>query len=105
MTRWPAFRRLLISYHIPPGDTPENFAAQVLADVLSTGQSSRFYQHLVKDKQLAVSIDSDAGRADRPQPLYITATPRPGVKPEDLEKAIYEEIEAVQKDGVTTPGD
>jgi len=94
--------QLLISYHIPPGDTPENFQAQVLANILGTGQSSRFYQHLVKEKQLAISIQVRPEERIGPSLLYITATPRPGVKPEDLEKAIYEEIEAVQKDGVTT---
>jgi len=95
--------QLLISYHIPPGDTPENFQVQVLANILGTGQSSRFYQHLVKEKQLAVSIQVQPEARIGPSLLYIIATPRPGVKPEDLEKAIYEEIEAVQKDGVTAP--
>jgi predicted Zn-dependent peptidase len=94
--------QLLISYHIPRGDTPENFQVQVLANILGTGQSSRFYQHLVKEKQLAVSIQVQPEARIGPSLLYITATPRPGVKPEDLEKAIYDEIEAVQKDGVTT---
>jgi predicted Zn-dependent peptidase len=94
--------QLLISYHIPPGDTSENFQVQVLANILGTGQSSRFYQDLVKEKQLAVSIQVQPEARIGPSLLYITATPRPGVKPEDLEKAIYDEIEAVQKDGVTT---
>jgi zinc protease len=94
--------QLLIAYHTPPGDTPENFQVQVLANILGTGQSSRFYQHLVKEKQLAVSIQMQPDARIGPSLLYITATPRPGVKPEDLEKVIYDEIEAVQKDGVTT---
>ena len=94
--------QLLISYHTPPGDTPDNFEVQVLASILGTGQSSRFYQRLVKEKQLAVSIQVQPEARIGPSLLYITATPRPGVKPEDLEKAIYDEIEAVQKDGVTT---
>jgi len=109
--------QLLIAYHIPPGDTPDNFEVQVLASVLGGGgfggggfggggfgggQSSRFYQHLVKEKQLAVSIQVRAQERIGPSLLQITAMPRPGVKPEDLEKAIYDEIEAVQKDGVTT---
>jgi len=93
--------QLMISYHIPPGDTPENFEVEVLANILGTGQSSRFYQHLVKEKQLAVSVQVQPEARIGPSLLYITATPRPGVKPEDLEKAIYDEIEAVQRDGVT----
>jgi len=93
--------RLLISYHVPPGNTPDNYVMQVLGNILGTGQSSRFYQHLVKDKQLAVSISTRPDARIGPSLFYINATPRPGVKPEDLEKAIYEEIDAVKKDGVT----
>jgi zinc protease len=90
-----------MAYHIPPGNTPENYAAQQLTYVLGQGESSRFYQRLVKEKQLAsqVSVQSDA-RIGVSQ-LYISANPRPGVKVEDLEKAIDEEIATVVKSGVT----
>ncbi len=93
--------RFLISYHMPPGNTPDNYALHVLANILGSGQSSRFYQHLVKEKQLAVSVSVQPDARIGPSLFYIDATPRPGVKPEDLEKAIYEEIDAVKKDGVT----
>src|SRR6202142_344227 len=91
-----------IAYHIPPGNTPGNYAAQQLTYVLGQGESSRFYQRLVKEKQLAsqVSVQSDA-RIGVSQ-LYISANPRPGVKVEDLEKAIDEEVAAVVKSGVTS---
>src|ERR1700688_1059164 len=39
--------QILMAYHIPPGNTPENYAAQELAVILGQGQSSRMYQHLV----------------------------------------------------------
>ncbi len=93
--------QILIAYHIRAGNTPENYALQVLAYILSTGQSSRFYQHLVKEKQLATSVQAFADMRRGPSLLRVIATPRPGVKPEELEKGIYEEIEAVRKDGVT----
>src|SRR5271168_583668 len=34
-----------MAYHIPAGNTPENYAAQQLTYVLGQGESSRFYQH------------------------------------------------------------
>jgi predicted Zn-dependent peptidase len=91
---------LLLAYHTPPGNTPDNTATLVLANILGAGQSSRLYQHLVKDKQLATQIQVQADWRIGPSLFYIVAIPRPGVKPEDLEKAIYEEIEAVKKDGI-----
>jgi predicted Zn-dependent peptidase len=91
-----------IAYHIPPGNTPDNYAAQELAIILGQGQSSRFYQHLVKDKQLASQVSAFADARIGPSLLYISANPRPGVKVEDLEKGIDDEIRAVVKDGVTS---
>ena len=92
---------LLVAYHIPRGDTPENNAALVLANILGSGRSSRLYQHLVKDKQLAAQVQVQADWRIGPSLFYVLAIPRPGVKPEDLEKAIYEEIDAVKKEGIT----
>jgi predicted Zn-dependent peptidase len=93
--------QIIMAYHLPPGNTPENDALQVLANILGTGESSRLYQHLVKDKQVATSIQVQPDARIGPSLFYILAMPRPGVKPEDLEKAIYEEIDAVKKAGVT----
>ncbi|MGH9699659.1 MAG: M16 family metallopeptidase [Candidatus Acidiferrales bacterium] len=90
-----------IAYHIAPGDTPDEFAAQELAVILGQGESSRLYQHLVKDQQLASEVQTFADARIGTGQLYISANPRPGVKVEDLEKGMDQEIAAVVKNGVT----
>jgi len=90
-----------MAYHIPAGNTPENYAAQQLTYVLGQGESSRFYQRLVKEKQLASEVNVQADTRIGTSQLYISANPRPGVKVEDLEKAIDQEIATVVKSGVT----
>ena len=94
--------RVQMAYLIPPGNTPDNYAAGLLGDILSQGQSSRMYQHLVRDKQLASQINVRADARIGPSLLYITANARPGVKAEDLEKAIDDEIADVAKNPITT---
>lgn len=102
------------AYNTVPGNTPDAYALQVLSNVLSGGgggggfgggggggRSSRFYQHLVHDKQLALNVAAFAQPRRGPGLFQIVAIPRPGVKIEDLEKAIEEEIDAVKKDGIT----
>jgi zinc protease len=93
--------RILIAFHIPPGNTPDNYALRVLSDILASGQDSRLYRHLVKEKELAseISVQTDARRG--PSQLYVQATPHPGIKIGDLEAAIYDEIAQVQRNGVT----
>ncbi|MGH9575427.1 MAG: M16 family metallopeptidase [Candidatus Acidiferrales bacterium] len=93
--------QIIEAYHIPAGNTPENYAAQALAGILSGGQSSRFYQHLVKEKQLAVDVEAEPDARIGPSLFYIVATPRSGVSMADLEKGIDGETAAVIKDGVT----
>jgi zinc protease len=92
---------VLMAYHIPAGNTPDNYAVRVLASVLGQGQSSRLYQHLVKEKQVATQVFAQAESRRGPSLLYLYAFLRPGVKPEDGAKAIRDEIAAVQKDGIT----
>src|SRR6266567_4629805 len=45
--------RVDIAYKIPPGNTPDWYALAVLGEVLSNGQSSRLYQKLVRETQVA----------------------------------------------------
>lgn len=92
---------LLMAYHIPQGDAPDFYAIQVLEHVLGAGQSSRLYQHLVKDKQFATEVQVQADKRRGPGLLYVLAFLRPGVKPEDAEKVVRGDIAAVQKDGIT----
>ena len=91
-----------MAYHIPPGNTPDNYATQELANILGQGQSSRLYRLLVKDKQLASQVTVLADARIGPSLLYISADPRPGANVEDLEKGLDDEISAVAKNGVTS---
>ena len=90
-----------MAYLIPPGNTEGNYAMQNLAIILGQGESSRLYQRLVKDKQLASNVSAFANARIGPSLLYISANPRPGVKVEDLQKGLDDEIAALVKDGVT----
>ncbi|HYR41399.1 MAG TPA: pitrilysin family protein [Terriglobia bacterium] len=93
--------RLDIAYKIPPANTPDWYALYVLGEILSTGQSSRFYQKLVRDKQVAVQ--TQAGQFERRGPdLFIGIVMlTPGKDPAEVEKLFYEEIERVKKEPVT----
>ena len=92
---------IVAAYNIPKGNTKDIYALQVLAQVLSTGRSSRFYQHLVHDKQLALNAFGFVDVRRGPGLFYLLAIPRPGVKVEDVQKAMDGEIEAIKKDGIT----
>ena len=91
---------LYLGYKGVIGNTPDAFALQVLGTVLGTGQSSRLYQKLVKDKQLALSASSGVTTRRGPGAFVINATIAPSRKVEDVEAAIYEEISKIQQEPI-----
>ena len=89
-----------IAFKTVPGNTADFYALQVLSTALQSGQSSRLYQVLVKDKQLVQSVGGFADEKRGTGAFYTTATVRQGSKTADVEAAIYDEIERIKKDGI-----
>jgi zinc protease len=89
-----------IGYKGYAGNQPDVYALQVLSTVLGSGTSSRLYQKLVKEKQLAVSAGSFAMVRRGPGAFQIISTVAPKQKIEDVEAAIYEEIVKLQKEPI-----
>ncbi|HYV03261.1 MAG TPA: pitrilysin family protein [Blastocatellia bacterium] len=76
-------------------------AIQVLSQTLTTGQSSRLYQKLVKEKELLAGPPSGFLSAVRGIGYYdLTVTAAPGKKIEDIEAAINEEITRLQREPI-----
>jgi len=48
---------LAIGYRMPPRHSPDALAGAVTGELLHNGQASRLYQALVKEKQVALSVD------------------------------------------------
>jgi zinc protease len=92
---------LLITYHVPETKNKDYYALDVLNAVLSRGNSSRLYNSLVDQKQLATNIFSDLPYSFDPFECNIYAQCNAGVNEADVEKAIYVEIEKIKKDGIT----
>ncbi|MBI3259644.1 MAG: insulinase family protein [Ignavibacteriae bacterium] len=90
-----------IGYRGPKKGHPDAYAIRMLNTVLAGGQSGRLYQRLVNKDQIAVqsyTFNQDLEYAGMLAAVGIVA---PGKTPGEVEKAIYEEIERIQNDGVT----
>ncbi len=92
---------LVMAYHVPNLRTPDSYALEVLSSILSNGKSSRLYKSLVLEKQLALDADTDYSLVSRdPGLFYLTAEPLPSKDIGDVEKALNQEIEQLQKEAV-----
>lgn len=92
--------RVDLAYKAVAGNTADFYALQVLGTVLQTGQSSRLYQKLVKEKEVATNVGGFMDEKRGLGALYTSATLRPGVKTEDIEAAIYAEIDRLKKEPI-----
>ena len=77
------------------------FALELLGDVLSDGKSSRLYQRLVDTEQLALQASSFGMPLDKAGMFAFFAIGNQGVDFAPIEKAIKEEIERVQTEGIS----
>ena len=88
--------RIDVAWIVPPAQSPDSAALDVLSDVLSSGRSSRINQVVVREKQLATSAGVFAADSRGPGLFSAFAMVAPGKSPADVEAAIYEEIEKVK---------
>jgi zinc protease len=80
-----------------PGDAEDT----LLARILGGGKSSRLYKKLVYEKQIAQDVDVQQQSLMLGSVFEIQATAQPGVKLEELEAAIDEELAKMREQGPT----
>jgi zinc protease len=92
--------RVDLAYKAVEGNTADFYALQVLASVLQSGQSSRLYQKLVKEKEMVTGVGGFMDEKRGVGAMYTNATLRPGQKTEDVEAVIYAEIDRLKKEPI-----
>ena len=89
---------IMAAYHVPETTHADYYALKVLQTILFSGQSSRMYQRVVDEDQLAISVEADYEFAFDPTLFLITAQPKEGVEARAVERVMYEELDRVKKD-------
>jgi predicted Zn-dependent peptidase len=82
-----------IGFRIPSVKDPRGPAATLLGDVIGSGKSSRLYESLVRQQQIATNVFSgNLGLVDGADILYIGVEGKPGASADSLEKATMAEV-------------
>jgi len=97
---WP-LPAVVVAYHITYDGDPDSYPLHIAAKVLSDGQSSRIYQKLVYEKQIAVAAFGEAHLLEQPNLFYAVAIVQPGQKPEDAAKALIEEFDRLKSEPIS----
>ncbi|MCX5905829.1 MAG: pitrilysin family protein [Deltaproteobacteria bacterium] len=92
---------ILMGYHVPNLQESDSYVLEVIAAILAGGKSSRLYQGLVLEKQLALDADAEHSLLSRDPSLFdLSATPLPGKAVAEVEKAMDEEIARLQQEPI-----
>jgi zinc protease len=95
------FPRINIAFKGPRGNTPDAYALDMLCDIIGGGQSSRLFQKLVKEKQLAMMVNMGFNESRGNGLVHVIVQPAPGKDMAEIEKIIYEELDRVKKEPPT----
>jgi len=92
---------LFKAWHISGRTDKRYYTTEIISEILGGGTSSRLFQSLVKEKQLFSSIDcSHMGSAD-PGLLTISGRLLKGVKLENAESAVFEELNKIKTEMIS----
>jgi zinc protease len=93
--------RLDMAYKGPAASSPDYDALTVLSTIVAGGRSSRFYQNIVREKQLATNVNAFIGETRGPGLFTIIANPTPTASLTDLEAAIDADLERMKSGPIT----
>jgi predicted Zn-dependent peptidase len=93
---------IFIAYKIPKENSKEYFEFDILSDIFSTGESSRFYNELVYKKQMVSETGCWVEGKEFTGIFYIYAILMPGIKPEDVLNEIDRIVNEVKEGKLTS---
>jgi predicted Zn-dependent peptidase len=73
----------------------------LLSSIMAAGESSRLYQTLVNEKELAIASQMIPLSLENSGALILVDIPNGDTDVKELEKALFQEIDKVVKNGVT----
>jgi zinc protease len=89
------------AYRIPAQGTPDYYAVDMLAQVMSQGESSRLTRRLVNDTQVAQFVGAFPFGLEDPGLTITFGLANDGIDPMEVEKLMNEEFEKVKSDLIT----
>ncbi len=96
------FARTSMIYHCPPRFAPGEAELDLLSDVLAAGISSRLYQKLIYESELAVDVSAYLAPSMLGSLFHVVAMVRPDRTLDEVEQAIDQVIAEVSSEGPTT---
>jgi zinc protease len=92
---------VIVAYHVTFDGDRDSYPLHIAAKLLTDGESSRIYQKLVYEKQIAVAAFGQANLIEDPNLFYCTAILGPGHTPGEAAAALIAELDRLRDEPVT----
>ena len=94
--------KIYIGYHVPVTPHPDAYALSIAQSILAGGKTSRFYKNIFEKGLTAGSPGADDGPSTRyPNLFMVNANPKAPHTTEEVELALYAEIERLKNEPVS----
>ena len=93
--------RLYLSWRSPAMFADGDAELDLFGDLIGNGRSSRLYRRLIHDRRVAAELAAGQASREWAGTFQIIASAAPGHTLDELETAIYEEVERFAEDGPT----
>jgi predicted Zn-dependent peptidase len=92
--------QIVVGWHKPTYPERDAFVLDLIDALLSSGRTSRLYQRMILEDQLALNVSTSAAYPGirHPNLFLFYGQPRAPNGPEELEAAIYEELERLKSE-------
>jgi len=97
---WP-LPAVVVAYHITNDGNPDSYPLHIAGKVLSDGQSSRIYQKLVYEQQLAVAAFGGPNLIEDPNLFSAVAIVQPGRTPAEVIAALIAEFDRLKNEPIS----
>lgn len=91
---------ILMAFHMPSRTSEQYYACDLISDILANGKSSRFYQQLIKSKQIFSDIDCYISGSRDSGLIIIEGRPMPEVTMEQAYHEIWQELTKLKTDKI-----
>jgi len=91
----------MMAHNIPPASHEDIYALQLLASILTEGESSRLQERLIREEEAAAFMGGGLDARIGPGTLDIFALPNQGVSVERIEALVEDELRRIRAEGVT----
>ncbi|HMG14023.1 MAG TPA: insulinase family protein, partial [Saprospiraceae bacterium] len=93
---------IYMAFKMPGRMDPGFYAIDLLSDIMGDGQSSRLYEHLLKELKKFAYIDAYITGSIEPGMFVIEGKPTDGVTVEEAEELIWAEIDQLKTELIPT---